>query len=311
MDLRVTLQTTVNRALDETRRQTDTLAQLQVQASTGKRLQAPSDDPALAAVLQEGSVQTDRLQSYLDNINALKPSLDQSVSTLQDVSGIFIEARSVALQASQSTNDAQSNNALANQVDQLLSRLISDANTQSNGDYIYSGSATQTKPFAITSTDAQGNPLQVTYQGAADHTQAIVSLNQTVSPYLSGKEVFQTPGTYDAFQTLMALRDTLRNTSLSSHDQALAASALVGEIDRVNGSVQNATGQQSAVLQSLNQLQNHVQDLRLSTQRLVSDLGDADLSQVVVQMQAQQNLLQLSLYGFSRILQQSLLDFIK
>jgi flagellin-like hook-associated protein FlgL len=43
----------------------------------------------------------------------------------------------------------------------------------------------------------------------------------------------------------------------------------------------------------------------------VSDLGDADLSQVVVQMQAQQNLLQLSLYGFSRILQQSLLDFIK
>src|SRR6266571_3878315 len=105
MDIRITLQTIVNRALTETRQQTDKLAQLQVQAATGKLLQAPSDNPAVAAVLQAGTAQTDRLQSYLTNIGAVQPVLDQSVSTLQDVSNTFIQARSIALEASQTTND--------------------------------------------------------------------------------------------------------------------------------------------------------------------------------------------------------------
>src|SRR5262249_1208321 len=161
-------------------------AQVQLQAATGKRLQAPSDDPALATVLASGTAQDNRLQSYLDNIGTVRTTLDRSVATLQDVGSLFAQARLIAVEASQSTNDAQSRSVVADQVDQLLGRLIGDANTQTNGDYVFSGSATQTQPFVVTSTDAQGRPLQVTYQGALDRTQAIVSPNQTVSPFLSG-----------------------------------------------------------------------------------------------------------------------------
>jgi flagellar hook-associated protein 3 FlgL len=320
MNVRVSLQSIVNQTLAEANQQKNQLARLQAQASTGNRLQAPSDDPAVAAVLEAGTTQTNRLQSYLDNISALQPTLNQSVATLQNVANILSQAKDIALQGSQSSNDAQANAALADQVDQLLSQLIGDANTQTNGEYIYAGSATQTKPFAVT-TDAQGNPIQVTYQGAADDTQATVGQHQTVSPYLSGSEVFQStqgatavgnqPGGYNAFQALMALRDTLRNTTLSSHDQATAISSLVGDIDRVSGNIGQATGKQSATVQTLSQLQNQVQQLKLSSQELVSNVGSADLSQVVVQMQAQQNALQASLYGFAQILQQSLLEFLK
>src|SRR5947209_4908100 len=79
MDLRVTLQTFVSHALAETRAQTDRLAQLQTQASTGQLLTAPSDDPALASLLQAGNAQSSRLQSYLDNINAVRNTLNHSV----------------------------------------------------------------------------------------------------------------------------------------------------------------------------------------------------------------------------------------
>jgi flagellar hook-associated protein 3 FlgL len=320
MNIRVSLQSIVNQTLAETTQQTEQLAQLQAQASTGNSLQAPSDNPSVAAVVEAGTAQTNRLQSYLNNISALQPALNQSVSTLQDVANIFTQAKDIALQGAQSTNSAQTDGALAAQVSQLLSQLISDANTQTNGEYIYAGSATQTKPFAVTA-DAQGNPIQVTYQGAADDTQTTVGLNQTVSPYLSGSAVFQStqgatasgnqPGGYDAFQTLIALRDTLQNTALSSANQATALSSLVGDIDRVNNTIGQATGQQAATVQSLSQLQNQVQQMQLSSKELVSNLGSADMSQVVVQMQATQNALQASLYGFAQILQQSLLEFIK
>jgi flagellar hook-associated protein 3 FlgL len=321
MNIRVSLQSIVNQTLAESNQQTDQLAQLQAQASTGNSLQAPSDNPAVAAVLEANTTQTNRLQSYLDNISALQPTLNQSVSTLQDVNNILTQARSIALQGAQSTNDPQSYGALAAQVSQLLSRLIADANTQNNGEYIYAGSATQTKPFAVTN-DALGNPTQVTYQGAADYTQSTVSQNQTVSPYLSGSSVFQStqgataaenqPGGYDAFQTLIALRDTLNNTAgVTSTQQALALSNLVIDIDRSSNNIGQATGQQSAVLQSLTQLQNQVQQMQLSSKELGSNLGSADLAQVVVKMQATQNSLQAALYGFAHIMQQSLLDFLK
>src|SRR5271157_4073643 len=119
MNVRVSLQTIVNQALSESSQQTDQLAQLQAQASTGNRLQAPSDDPAVAAVLEAATAQTNRLQSYLDNISALQPTINQSVSTLQDVANILSQAKDIALQGAQSTNGAQADGALADQVDQL------------------------------------------------------------------------------------------------------------------------------------------------------------------------------------------------
>jgi flagellar hook-associated protein 3 FlgL len=321
MNIRVSLQSIVNQTLAETTQQSDQLVQLQAQASTGNSLQAPSDNPAVAAVLEAGTAQTNRLQSYLNNINALQPTLNQSVATLQNVGNIMSQAKDIALQGANSTNDAEANGALAAQVTQLLGQLVGDANTQNNGEYIYAGSATQTKPFAVT-TDALGNTIQVTYQGAADYTQATVGQNQTVSPFLAGNEVFQStqgatasgnqPGGYDAFQTLIALRDTLQNNAgLTSTDQATTLSSLVGDIDRVNATIGQATGQQAATVQSLSQLQNQVQQMQLSSKELVSNLGGADLSQVVVQMQATQNALQASLYGFAHILQQSLLQFLQ
>jgi flagellar hook-associated protein 3 len=479
MNLRVTLQTFVNQALAETALQTSQLSTLQAQAATGSRLQAPSDDPFAAATVEAGTTQTNRLQSYLSNIDDVTGTLNASVSALQDVSSIFNQAQSIALQASQSTNGATADNALADQVDQLLKQLLADANTQSNGEYLFSGATTQTRPFVVTQSDALGNPGQVTYQGAAHTIAASVAQDQVVGPYLSGQEVFQSidrqppvytgttdasvgtgtdsavgqqtlivrhdnttyaagsgvapgtssasgdtiigppganqltidavngtislnggtpvaytnsdtnlrvagpngavvyvdttgiapgfqgtvditangsmsidgatytpidfstnqqladsttgavvnvnstnirstgtdtinhPGTYDAFQTLMALRDTLRSTTLSSHDQALAISNLVGEIERVNGGINDAAGKQSAVLQHLSQLKTNLQDMKLSTQQLITNVGSADLSQVVVQLQAQQTMLQLSLYGFAQMLNESLLQFLK
>ena len=49
MDLRVTLQTLVNLALTNTRLQTGRLGKLQEQASSGKRINVPSDDPVSVA----------------------------------------------------------------------------------------------------------------------------------------------------------------------------------------------------------------------------------------------------------------------
>ena len=65
-----------------------------------------------------------------------------------------------------------------------------------------------------------------------------------------------------------------------------------------------------ASLQSLQSLQGHLQDLQLNAKKTASALGDVDMTQLVVNLQAYQNMLQLSLASFSRITSQNLLDFL-
>src|SRR5947209_4853232 len=123
MELRVNLATMVNQALVNARRQTDRLANLQAQAATGKRLVVPSDDPTDAVAVLFTKAQDQRLGMYLDNIQTGTAALDAGVSALRSASDIFTQAREIAIEGSQGGNSPQAQDALAQEVDQLLDRL--------------------------------------------------------------------------------------------------------------------------------------------------------------------------------------------
>jgi len=72
-----------------------------------------------------------------------------------------------------------------------------------------------------------------------------------------------------------------------------------------------ATGQQSAQLQSLTALQTQTQNMKLSSQEFVSGLQNADMTQVAIQLQAQENQLQLTLATTAKMFDQNLLQFIQ
>src|ERR1700744_5484362 len=163
MTVPVTLLALTQQSIAETQSQNESLAKLQEQASTGKVLTAPSDNPALAAALSANSAQNQQYTAYLDTINNVTSTLNEGVSTMTDASDILVSAKSLELQGSQSNVDANARAALAQQVDVLISQLIGLGNTRQNGRYLYSGDAVGTKPFAVTGTNPDGTTSQVSY----------------------------------------------------------------------------------------------------------------------------------------------------
>ncbi len=480
MDLRVTFQSSVDNALFNLRNLTDQLAVTTAQAATGKRILQPSDDPAGTVSLLAFQAQSQRLTTDLTNIQGATSSLDNSVSTLQSVSDIFTQAQGLAVDAGNSGNDQNALNALAQQVDALLNRLVSLANTQDAGRYIFSGTATNTQPFSANGAGAY------TYQGSNDRASVVIGQGQTVDTAYSGREIFQatqrgptvytgntgaaagtgtdsatgqgallvrhtsttyapgsgvqpgtgsaagdtvigpagahtlqivdtsgngtagtvaldngppvafsaadtnlkvagpgnsvvflnttaiTPGfngtvgitangtlstdngatsvpinfsgnqvvtngttgavtnvdstniraagttwlnytgTDDAFQALQNLRDAMRNTQgLPSSQQLQAISQSLTDLKRVQDNVLQVAGAQSADLQNLQALQTQVQNVQLQTRQAISNVGDADFSQVLVNLQAQQNLLQVALATTAKMFDQNLLNYLK
>jgi flagellar hook-associated protein 3 FlgL len=306
MDVRVTFQTLVDNALVSTQSQLDQIGKLQEQASTGMRILQPSDDPIGTQMVMAGQAEQDQLDTYLGNISSTQATLNTSVSALQQADNILSQAKSIAIQAGNSGNDSVSLEALAQQVDQLINQMLGVANTNQNGQYIYGGTATQAAPFVVSASNSQGKPTSIDYQGSGQSTQVGVGLNQSVTTNTPGDSVFQ-----GAFQSLIALRDNLRNTAgLSETQQIQAISGGMNGIDQADQAVLATTAQQSAQLQTLSQLQNSTQNMKLASQKFVSSLQDADMTQVAVNLQAMENQYQLTLAATARMFNQSLLDYL-
>lgn len=303
MELRITPQIITANAIANAQQQSDQLAVLQEQASTGLRILQPSDDPFAAVQVLSDQAQNNRLDIYHQNIADAQAKLNSSVSTLTQVSNLLAQAKNVALQGSNNPKTPQEYQAMATQVGSILNEVVQLANTQQNGQYLYGGTASQTQPFT---TNAKG---QVDYNGSTQAMSEPIGQGQQVQTLYDGSQIFQSP---DLFQTLSTLRDNLSNVSdLSPTSQTAAIEQSLSQLDSANSSVLDVVGRQSASLQNLQSIDQQIQDVKLKTTQQIGNLQNSDLSQVVIGMQEQQNLLQATLYSASHVLNLSLLDFIK
>jgi flagellar hook-associated protein 3 FlgL len=303
MDLRITPQIIAANAIANAQKQSTQLGILQQEASTGLRILQPSDDPAAALQVLGYQAQNNRLSIYRQNIADAQAKLNSSVSTLNEVSNLLTQAKDLALEGSNSANTPDAYQAMAAQVDSILKEVIHLANTQQNGQYLYGGTASQTQPFT---TNAQG---QVVYNGSTQPMNEPIGSGQQVQTLYVGSQVFQSP---DVFQVLSSLRDALANVNnLSSSAQMAAIQQTLTQLDNANTSVLDIVGQQSASLQNLQGLDQQIQEVQLQTTQQIGNLQNADLSQVVIGLQEQQNLLQATLYSAARVLNTSLLNFIR
>jgi flagellar hook-associated protein 3 FlgL len=290
--------------------QSNALAKLTNEASTGNQIQVPSDNPSGTVTVMTGNAQIAQLSAYLSNITSVSNTLNSSVSALTSVESVLQQAQQIASEGANSTTSSTAYEPLAEQVDGLINQALTLANTRFNNQYLYSGTATGTKPFSVNTTNSAGLPQTIAYNGATDPGQTVVGANQTVDSTYNGSQVFQA-GPGDVFQALIGLRDLLRNTGgLTSTQQQQALSQQIGVVQNAENAVQTVEGHQSADLQNLTALQTQVTSIQTATKQQVSDVQTADLPTVLENLTSEENTFQVTLAAAGRIFDQSLLNFL-
>jgi flagellar hook-associated protein 3 FlgL len=309
MDLRVTTQVQVNNATDNLRTQSDSIANLQEQIQTGLRINKPSDDPLAAATIIQNNAQDSQLTTYLSNISDATSTLNNGVSTLTSVSNLLTQARQIALQGADSSTSGNEYTALASQVNQLLNQAISTSNSTFDGHTLFGGTATQQPAFVVSSQDSAGKATAVTYQGATQPAQAPINSGETVDTNYAGNGIFQGAGS-DVFQSLITLRDNLTNAA-SGQVNSAALNQSVADVQNAQNAVLGTVGEMSAHLQNLSAMQSRLQDVQTQLKAHIGDLQSADLAQVILDLQSQQNLYTATLATSAHIFDQNLLDYVK
>src|SRR6266404_6518803 len=160
------------------------LSQTQNQISTNLSFTTPSQNPVAAGAVNGYNQALAQSKQYDTNANSAQTRLSTEDSTLTQVQNALQSLRDLALQANSGTVSTQDRSAIAAQATQIQASLVSLANTQDgNGEYLFSGFATQTQPFTLNSTGA-------TYNGDQGQRQLQIAAGQTIADGDNGNSVF-------------------------------------------------------------------------------------------------------------------------
>src|SRR5205823_682154 len=118
---------------------------------------------------------------------------------------------------------------------------------------------------------------------------------------ISGDRAF--PGVFDV---LMGIRD-----DLTGHNQDSLSLDRLDELDSVHNDVLDALGEVGAKGARLDLTKRQLSASHLNATSLLSNVEDADMSDAIVNLSAQQSALQAALATGARVIQPQLLDFLK
>lgn len=146
--LRISTQMIAERAVSAMLDQQSKVSNTQLQLSSGRRLQTPADDPASAARVLDLSGAIERNKQYQNNGERAQARLEREESVLVGVGNLLQRANELTIQGNNDVLGQSDTQAIAVEMRQLLSELLSLANTRdSSGEYIFSGYQTNTRPF--------------------------------------------------------------------------------------------------------------------------------------------------------------------
>lgn len=123
------------------------LSKAQIQISSGKQIQTPSENPVNNALSMQYKTAVTENDQYVKNISRTTEWLDNTDSALSQTETILQRARELAVQGANDTLVQTDRDAIATEIDQLLQQMISIGNTDVAGEYIFSGAEVKNKPF--------------------------------------------------------------------------------------------------------------------------------------------------------------------
>jgi flagellar hook-associated protein 3 len=199
-----------------------------IQLSTGKSLNAPSDDPTQIGedLNVRTSIQVENQQTV--NIQAATAELTSTDSALANLTSILQSARQLATAGANDLLSTSERQNMGAQVDQYLQQSIAIANTQYNGNFVFAGSV-QSAAAPVTTS---GTPVSsVAFSGNEQPPAPMLFNGQSfaLSPTLQQAFNFNaTNGSPSVFQTLITLRDSLENgTVVDESSQSINISSQV------------------------------------------------------------------------------------
>src|SRR3954451_5145124 len=283
------------------------------QISRGRRILAPSDNPA--AYVRELQI------SHADSANTQYASNRQSATgnfatldgTLGDVTNLLQNAQELVVSAGNGTLGDSDRRAIATELRGNLDELLGLANrTDGNGQYLFSGFQGSTKPFADTGSGVQ-------YFGDEGLRMIQASASRQLAVNESGREVFERipasgGGNQSVFKTLSDLIDVLETPVATPTDKPALANGLGAAQANLSNALDNVLRVHASVgirMKELDTLNDSGDDTSIQYKQQLAELRDVDYANAISSLTQQKTYLEATQMAFIKVQGLSLFDFLR
>jgi flagellar hook-associated protein 3 FlgL len=159
------------------------LEDLRLQAATGKKLNRPSDDPAAIRPVLSARTQIRSSERFIESMSTALDRLDNLDSYMDQAENLMVSAKETAINAINSSLSDSDLITLADKVGYIKTEMMSVANAQIGGQYIFAGFEEDTPPF----TEENG---VVVYNGDSNIKKLETAPGEYVKTNLDGASLF-------------------------------------------------------------------------------------------------------------------------
>ncbi|MCC3374078.1 flagellar hook-associated protein FlgL [Cohnella sp. REN36] len=298
MPIRVTQGMIQSQTINALNKNLNRMGTTQEQLTTGRKINRPSDDPVgiTYALRYRGELAMNN--QYQRNITQANSALEHVDTVLGQVNDLITRVKELTVKGISDTSTAESRYAISQELDGIYNNLLTLGNDQLNGKFIFNGQKTDESPYDAATA------------GSFDTDDADILLSLApgvdIATNISGNKVFgNAADTDNLFKVVRTLRDAF------STNNAPTARDNMAKLDSRLNKFLGIRSEVGARANRIEMLDNRNQDLDVTLNSLSGKTEDADMAKTITSLQTQQNVYQASLSVGAKLIQQSLVDYLR
>ncbi|MGW8431282.1 flagellar hook-associated protein FlgL [Curtobacterium citreum] len=268
------------------------LADLTNQASTGIKLNKPSDDPMGTANLLAIKRQQAQSTQYVRNANDGAAWLGTADSALSGIGNDMTRLRNLAIEAASGTNSDASLKSIADEMQAIKKDVLALANTQYQGRTVFAGTSDAGAAF---------NDTTYAFAGSSASVQRRIGPELTVQVDVNGGAVFG-----DGQDSVFAFIDDLSAAVTSGGDVTTRIGTLDQFADKITAAHATVGASQNRITSAKTLLDTQSNTLKQSR----SDIESIDAADAILQLQSQSNAYQMALAVTAQSNTKTLMDYL-
>lgn len=304
--MRVTNQGMLNNYLNNLNRNLTKMTKYQDQLSSGKEIRRPSDDPFAVTRSMSLTTSINQNSQYLKNIEDSMGWTDMTDSALGDIGDILNRVRELTIQGANGTLSDTDQGAVQDEVEQLADQIAQIGNANYDGRYIFGGQDTTRSPFHVGE-----NGLE--YNGATQEGNEMlvreISQNVTMEINIPGSWIMEGKNA-ELSEDLPSVLNNIVNAMQTGDTESLGGD-LLGQLDEHIDNILALRSEMGAKYNRLEAAKSKNGEETFNMTKLLSKTEDIDFPKKVMEYMNMQAVYMASLSTGSKILQPTLLDFLR
>ncbi|PRX32577.1 flagellar hook-associated protein 3 FlgL [Orenia metallireducens] len=260
------------------------------QLSTGKKFDVPSDDPTGAVRSMSLNTTISNNEQYVKNSDEGLLWLQTTDEALSQASKVLERTRELVVYGANDTLSAIDRKGIKDEIVELKENLTEIANSNINGRYLFSGNKTLNEPYPTSDSDYKGDygeiSLEVSYGTE-------LTINQNGSFFK------------DLLDELSNIADNLDNNPSKLSDENLE------NLDISTDKMLSIRAENGAKQKRLELTKDRLEKDYIKFKNLLSKNEDVDIAETIMNLKMSENVYRAALSSGSRIIQPSLVDFVK